>query len=106
MAVEEEGLRVFQSVKIKIGKKKSLPPSLSASADGPTFTGSARGQDGPRVRAALRVIVIPTTRFPLRATIGTTNDKSGKKCVEKKKGGGGEKKNIEGLKTVWDIVGI
>lgn len=26
MAVEEEGLRVFQSVKIKIGKKKSLPP--------------------------------------------------------------------------------
>lgn len=45
MAVEEEGLRVFQSVKIKIGKKKkSLPPSLSASMDGPVFTGEAGRQ--------------------------------------------------------------
>lgn len=42
MAVEEEGLRVFQSVKIKIGKrKKSLPPSLSASMDGSILTGRA-----------------------------------------------------------------
>lgn len=42
MAVEEEGLRVFQSVKIKIGKRKKIPtPSLSASMDGPVFTGEA-----------------------------------------------------------------
>lgn len=27
MAVEEEGLRIFQSVKIKIGKKENNPPS-------------------------------------------------------------------------------
>lgn len=26
MAVEEEGLRIFQSVKIKIGKKENTPP--------------------------------------------------------------------------------
>lgn len=48
MAVEEEGLRVFQSVKIKIGKKKkkkkSLPPSLSASMDGSILTGQAGRQ--------------------------------------------------------------
>lgn len=47
MAVEEEGLRVFQSVKIKIGKKKrkekrkNPTPSLSASMDGSLFTGRA-----------------------------------------------------------------
>lgn len=45
MAVEEEGLRVFQSVKIKIGKRKKIPtPSLSASMDGPAFTGEAGSQ--------------------------------------------------------------
>lgn len=36
MAVEDEGLRVFQSVKIKIGKKDKTPPTphLSSSMDG------------------------------------------------------------------------
>lgn len=42
MAVEEEGLRVFQSVKIKIGKKREIPtPSLSVSMDGSMLTGRA-----------------------------------------------------------------
>lgn len=52
MAVEEEGLRIFQSVKIKIGKKENNPPphplqtpsSLSASTDGCVLTGRAGRQ--------------------------------------------------------------
>lgn len=52
MAVEEEGLRVFQSVKIKIGKTKTKnphPPSLSAFMDGSVLTGQAgEGDRGAR----------------------------------------------------------
>lgn len=50
MAVEEEGLRIFQSVKIKIGKKENntpppqTPSSLSASTDGCVLTGRAGRQ--------------------------------------------------------------
>lgn len=48
MAVEEEGLRVFQSVKIKIGKAegwggKSLPPVCAHSMDGSMLTGRTAG---------------------------------------------------------------
>lgn len=62
MAVEEEGLRVFQSVKIKIGKrrgereserereKKSLPPvCVRASVDGSILTGQSRQGKAVRV---------------------------------------------------------
>lgn len=51
MAVEEEGLRIFQSVKIKIGKKENTPPpptptpsSLCASTHGCVLTGRAGRQ--------------------------------------------------------------
>lgn len=48
MAVEEEGLRIFQSVKIKIGKKENTPPptlsSLSASTHICVLTGRAGRQ--------------------------------------------------------------
>lgn len=50
MAVEEEGLRIFQSVKIKIGKKENntpphqTPSSLSASTDVCVLTGRAGRQ--------------------------------------------------------------
>lgn len=61
MAVEEEGLRIFQSVKIKIGKrKKSLPPSLSASMDGSILTGpsSQAGSAGLRLEGDRSVLFL------------------------------------------------
>lgn len=80
MAVEEEGLRVFQSVKIKIGKaegwgEKSLPPVCAHSMDGSMLTGRTAGKCGQAGSASWRlkqdkirlvpvVLVIQITRLP------------------------------------------
>lgn len=75
MAVEEEGLRVFQSVKIKIGKKRKNPYPQSERLNGwlhingpsrqAVRAGDRRG--GGLVCLVPAVIVIQITRFPLSA---------------------------------------
>lgn len=96
MAVEEEGLRVFQSVKIKIGKRKKPPPPRLISVNGSIFTGRQWGPKTGQSQDLCCSACYCHSRHTLSSLIGSTNDKSGEST----------KKEIEGLKAVWDTVGI
>lgn len=81
MAVEEEGLRVFQSVKIKIGKKKiPYPQSERLNGYDSILTGQI-GTEGWRLEGTdliclvPAVIVIQITLFLCRAQTVKTNCK-------------------------------
>lgn len=97
MAVEEEGLRIFQSVKIKIGKKKEKTSPQSERLDGWLHV---NGPSRQALRAgAWRAIgllvvanVIQITRSPFS---GRTLNR--KQCCPKL---------IKRSKALWEIVGI
>lgn len=74
MAVEEEGLRIFQSVKIKIGKKKNPYPQSERlngwlHINGPKQAGSEGWRLESLGKGLLCVIGIHNTSFPFCAQI-------------------------------------
>lgn len=70
MAVEEEGLRVFQSVKIKIGERRGLGPAGAPTRPDPTPSrGPAMRRQRPassRARARARLPHLPGVSGPAR----------------------------------------